>query len=551
MPTASYSARLTDRPAVDERARDDARRRPARTFEQHRALAGAGGPGGAVPRDPAAQAGVATGYAGAAGRRPGPARRREAGVREGLGRLGPRPRGGRGAAGIPHGARRLGRRRGARGARLGRAAGHRRCRGSRAVGCAGDVAGPHGGGRAHRGAGARRQLRGAAVGVDPVAGLRDLLDDGWAASPVDRMEAMLRAGGVPIGVVTDGRWWGLVCARPKAMVASGIVDAQTWVEEAQARDAFAALLHARQLVGGRAEDRLAQLFAESVAAAEEITESLGVQVRRAVELLVEAFSESARRCSGRGCPRAAARRPARRLRGRRHGDDAGRVPALRRGTRAAAARAAVCRGLRPHGPARRPRRAGPARGRGGARRHVLHVAPAARDVAGAVPRGDVRGPAPAGLRRLALRPGPVPVPAPAHRPGQPRRHGQRPGAAARPARGAGCPAARLGCPADLVPGHRRRADRLHLRGPARATPAGSPTRWSSGSWAGPVPNRRFRSTCSTASPSSTSATRRSPRRSSGGPRSTSRRASHRPRTRWPGRCAPATRWRTPSGPSCR
>ncbi|MGB8383711.1 MAG: SAM-dependent DNA methyltransferase, partial [Dermatophilaceae bacterium] len=105
--------------------------------------------------------------------------------------------------------------------------------------------------------------------VDPVAGLRDLLDDGWAASPIDRMEAMLRAGGVPIGVVTDGRWWGLVCARPKAMVASGIVDAQTWVEEAQARDAFAALLHARQLVGGRAEDRLAQLFAESVAAAEE------------------------------------------------------------------------------------------------------------------------------------------------------------------------------------------------------------------------------------------------------------------------------------------
>ncbi|MGZ8750313.1 MAG: SAM-dependent DNA methyltransferase, partial [Pseudonocardia sp.] len=86
--------------------------------------------------------------------------------------------------------------------------------------------------------------------VDPVAGLRDLLDDGWAASPVDRMEAMLRASGVPIGVVTDGRWWGLVCARPTAMVASGIVDAQTWVEEADARDAFATLLHARQLVGG-------------------------------------------------------------------------------------------------------------------------------------------------------------------------------------------------------------------------------------------------------------------------------------------------------------
>ena len=44
------------------------------------------------------------------------------------------------------------------------------------------------------------------------------------------------------------------------------------------------------------------LFAESVAAAEEITEALGVQVRRAVELLVSAFSEAAEDARGRGEP---------------------------------------------------------------------------------------------------------------------------------------------------------------------------------------------------------------------------------------------------------
>ncbi|MEV5710258.1 DNA methyltransferase [Actinoallomurus sp. NPDC052274] len=129
--------------------------------------------------------------------------------------------------------------------------------------------------------------------VDPVDSLRDPLDDGWATSPVDRMEELLRAGGIPIGVVTDGRWWAIVSAREQTMVASGIVDAQTWIEEPQTRNAFIALLQRRRLVGGKPADRLTELFRESVAAAEEITEALGTQVRRAVELLVQALSEAA------------------------------------------------------------------------------------------------------------------------------------------------------------------------------------------------------------------------------------------------------------------
>ncbi|WP_035954667.1 DNA methyltransferase [Kitasatospora sp. NRRL B-11411] len=128
--------------------------------------------------------------------------------------------------------------------------------------------------------------------VDPVDSLRDPLDDGWATSPIDRMEELLRHGKVPIGVVTDGRWWAVVSARKDTIVASGIVDAQTWIEEPQTRNAFVELLRLRRLLGGRPEDRLTELFGESVAAAEEITEALGVQVRRAVELLVQALSEA-------------------------------------------------------------------------------------------------------------------------------------------------------------------------------------------------------------------------------------------------------------------
>ena len=129
----------------------------------------------------------------------------------------------------------------------------------------------------------------------PVDSLRDLANDGWATSPIDRMAAMLRAPGsdCSIGVVTDGRWWAMVSAPADGATASGVVDCQTWVEEPATRDAFCELLSVRRLVGGTAEKRLLKLFEDSVLAAEEITEALGTQVRRAVELVVTALSEAA------------------------------------------------------------------------------------------------------------------------------------------------------------------------------------------------------------------------------------------------------------------
>jgi len=135
---------------------------------------------------------------------------------------------------------------------------------------------------------------GALVGVvDKCDSLHATGTDGWAATAIDRMEAMLRGAGVAIGIVTDGRWWALVCARPDAMVASGIVDAQTWVEEPLTRNAFLTVIARQYIIGGDPNERLPKLFEESVAAAEEITEALGAQVRRAVELLIQAFAETA------------------------------------------------------------------------------------------------------------------------------------------------------------------------------------------------------------------------------------------------------------------
>ncbi len=138
--------------------------------------------------------------------------------------------------------------------------------------------------------------------VDPVDSLRETPNDLWAATPIDRMEALLRENQIQIGIVTDGRWWGLVCARPGSMTASGIVDALTWIEERRTRDAFMAVIGRQYIIGGDTAERLPVLFEESVAAAEEVTEALGAQVRRAVELLIQSFSESAAEARRRGQP---------------------------------------------------------------------------------------------------------------------------------------------------------------------------------------------------------------------------------------------------------
>lgn len=138
--------------------------------------------------------------------------------------------------------------------------------------------------------------------VDPTDSLRQTPGDLWAATPVDRLEALLRENGVEIGIVTDGRWWGLVCAREGKMTASGVVDALTWIEEPRARDAFLTLLGRQHIIGGDPTERLPVLFEDSIAEAEDITEALGAQVRRAVELLIQSFSESAADAKHRGLP---------------------------------------------------------------------------------------------------------------------------------------------------------------------------------------------------------------------------------------------------------
>lgn len=138
------------------------------------------------------------------------------------------------------------------------------------------------------------------VVVDPTNDLRRTGNDGWAADAIDRTAALLREAKVSVGLVTDGRWWGIVSAVRDVTTASGIFDSLIWREERDSRDAFLTLAGLVSLAGGAPERRLPELFELSVASAEAITEALGDQVRRAVELVLQAMSESHLRAIANG-----------------------------------------------------------------------------------------------------------------------------------------------------------------------------------------------------------------------------------------------------------
>lgn len=136
--------------------------------------------------------------------------------------------------------------------------------------------------------------------VDRTENLRAVGTDGWSANAIDRMAVLLRETGTTIGIVTDGRWWALVSAAKDVTTASGVWDALLWREEPASRDAFLALASFTSIEGGHPEKRLPLLFAQSVASAEQITEALGDQVRRAVELVLQSMSDTHLRALAQG-----------------------------------------------------------------------------------------------------------------------------------------------------------------------------------------------------------------------------------------------------------
>lgn len=114
---------------------------------------------------------------------------------------------------------------------------------------------------------------------------------GLACSPGDRMALHLRALGKPFGIVTNGERWMLVHAPEGQVSTFASWYARIWGQEPETLRAFASLLSVRRFFAPE-QDRLPALFKRSLTHQDEVTDALGDQVRRAIEVLVQALDRA-------------------------------------------------------------------------------------------------------------------------------------------------------------------------------------------------------------------------------------------------------------------
>jgi len=131
------------------------------------------------------------------------------------------------------------------------------------------------------------------VGYPPDQGLdKPAADAGWrTASPATRMMTLLQGTNVPIGLVTNGAEWMLVAVRPGEATTFVTWDAALWNEEPITLRAFSALLGVHRAFSVADSDKLPSLLVESLNNQQEVTDQLGTQVRKAVEVLVQAVDQ--------------------------------------------------------------------------------------------------------------------------------------------------------------------------------------------------------------------------------------------------------------------
>ncbi|WP_420030643.1 Eco57I restriction-modification methylase domain-containing protein [Pseudomonas oryzihabitans] len=117
--------------------------------------------------------------------------------------------------------------------------------------------------------------------------------DGWSVSPAERMERLCRASGCRLGLVTDGERWMLVDAPVGAVSTFASWYARLWGQERLTLQAFITLLGIRRFFGPD-DETLPTILDESLQHQEEVTDALGEQVRRAVEVLIQALDKEDR-----------------------------------------------------------------------------------------------------------------------------------------------------------------------------------------------------------------------------------------------------------------
>jgi hypothetical protein len=113
----------------------------------------------------------------------------------------------------------------------------------------------------------------------------------WRATPQAKLERWLRGAGQPLGLLTNGASLRLVHVPPGLPAGWLEFDAPALLDEKALLDGFFTLLSADRFFGPEPL-RLARLIAESQDRQAELTDTLGLQVRDAVEKLLLAFDRA-------------------------------------------------------------------------------------------------------------------------------------------------------------------------------------------------------------------------------------------------------------------
>ncbi|MBQ9454448.1 MAG: hypothetical protein IJU53_02115 [Thermoguttaceae bacterium] len=108
----------------------------------------------------------------------------------------------------------------------------------------------------------------------------------WTASPQDKMTKLCRAYSVRLGLLTNGEQWMLVNAPVGEISGTASWYARLWFQEPKTLQAFSTLLGIRRFTGDP-DETLPALLDRSRDALQEVTDTLGAQVRAAVEVLIQ------------------------------------------------------------------------------------------------------------------------------------------------------------------------------------------------------------------------------------------------------------------------
>ena len=120
----------------------------------------------------------------------------------------------------------------------------------------------------------------------PVTGLH------WKASPATRMMELLHATDVRLGLVTNGDRWMLVDAPRGETTGFASWYASLWLEESITQRAFRTLLGTHRFFAVPTNETLEEMLKESASNQQEVTDQLGYQVRRAVEVLIQSLDRA-------------------------------------------------------------------------------------------------------------------------------------------------------------------------------------------------------------------------------------------------------------------